>query len=324
MMTHRQYKEWIQLSVLDELTTDERELLGRHLDECGECRAELEQLTKFTSRVHQRQLFQPTDQLLQEARQELRVALRLERMKQPIRVTLKTWWEALSSGSLRLAAGGVAMVAIGMLLGYLIFSGGDTSEGSFVGSLEIQETTFSRGETRVTNVRFLASETVEGEVEFIFEAVTPIRMKGSVQDPAVQRILAQALVTEQNPGARLRTVSTLGAYAEQSNKPDQEIKAALIQALKSDGNVGVRKEALRVLQRFPMDKEIQDALLHVLRHELNPGLRIEAINILEKPVVAGQWRNEEIKNVLREKMESDQNNYIRLRARNVYEEVYQQ
>ncbi len=323
-MTHQQYKEWIQLSVLEELTTDERELLERHIDQCCECRAELEQLMKFTARLPKCQFFQPTEQLLQEARQELRVALRLERMKKPMWATLKTWWDALTSGSLRLAVGGAAMIAVGMLLGYFAFSGGETPEGSFVGNLAIQHTASSRGETKVTNVRFLTSETVEGEVEFVFEAVTPIRMKGSLHDPSVQRILAQALVTEKNPGARLRAVSTLGVYAEQSNQPDQEIKAALIQALKSDSNVGVRKEALRVLQLFPMDKDIQNALLHVLRYELNPGLRIEAINILEKPVVAGQWRNEEIINVLREKMESDQNNYIRLRARNVYEEVHQQ
>ncbi|MEX0737585.1 MAG: HEAT repeat domain-containing protein, partial [Bacteroidota bacterium] len=92
----------------------------------------------------------------------------------------------------------------------------------------------------------------------------------------------------------------------------------------SDVNVGVRKEALRVLQKFPLDHDIRDALLYVLRLETNPAMRIDVINVLEKPVLDGRLRDDEVLNVLREKMQSDNNNYIRLRARNVYEEVQQQ
>jgi hypothetical protein len=164
----------------------------------------------------------------------------------------------------------------------------------------------------------------KGEVEFSFEMVTPIRMKGNVNDNAVQRVLAQALLNDQNPGARLLMVSTLANQVESTRLPDVEIKAALIRAVRSDANVGVRQEALKALQKFPLDGEIKQAIIYVLRYETNPSMRIDAINYLEKPFLAAKTADQDILEALKEKMQSDENNYIRIRARNVYEEVKQQ
>jgi len=104
----------------------------------------------------------------------------------------------------------------------------------------------------------------------------------------------------------------------------EEIKRALIQALKSDGNAGVRKEALKALQKLPVDKVIKDALLYLLSHESNPGIRVEAINYLDKFVLSDKPYDTDILKVLKERMQSDNNNYVRIRAKNVYEEVQQQ
>jgi hypothetical protein len=81
---------------------------------------------------------------------------------------------------------------------------------------------------------------------------------------------------------------------------------------------------LRALQKFPIDKEIKDALLYVLRTETNPAMRIEVINHLEKPMLSRELAGQDILDVLKERMQNDKNNYIRLRAQNVYEEVKQQ
>ena len=40
--------------------------------------------------------------------------------------------------------------------------------------------------------------------------------------------------------------------------------AALILALKTDPNAGVRREALNALQRYPPDNAVKNALLHTL------------------------------------------------------------
>lgn len=322
-MNHTQYKEMLQLSVLRELGEEEQQVFARHLQTCKECRQELEELAKFSTLVHQQGFFETSDELLREARQELRVALRLERSRRSGWEEFLEKFEFLASPRVRMAVGGVTMLAAGVLVGRLGMTPAEEVTGIGVTPAMSSDASL-RGETRISNVRFLNPEPVDGEVEFTFEAITPIRMRGQVNDPAVQKVLAQGLMNDQNPGTRLRAVSTLGNFGDQSMVPDHEIKSALIQALKSDVNVGVRKEALRVLQRFPLDKEVRDALLHVLRVEENPAMRIDVINALEKPVLDGQLRDDEVLNVLREKMQSDDNNYIRLRARNVYEEVHQQ
>ena len=322
-MNHAQYKEMLQLSVLRELGDEEQQVLARHLQACEACRQELEELAKFSTLVHQRGSFETSDELLREARQELRVALRLERSRRSGWEEFLEKFEFLVSPRVRMAVGGVAMLAAGVLVGRLGMTPAEETPGIGVTPAMSSDASL-RGETRISNVRFVNPEPVNGEVEFTFEAVTPIQMRGQVNDPAVQKVLAQGLMNDQNPGTRLKAVSTLGNFGDQSMVPDHEIKSALIQALKSDANVGVRKEALRVLQRFPLDKEVRDALLYVLRLEENPAMRIDVINALEKPVLDGQLRDDDVLNVLREKMQSDDNNYIRLRARNVYEEVRQQ
>jgi len=58
-----------------------------------------------------------------------------------------------------------------------------------------------------------------------------------------------------------------------------------------------------------------------LSHESNPSMRIEVINYLEKPVLSGRPIDQDILNGLKERMRSDNNNYIRIRAKNLYEEV---
>jgi HEAT repeat protein len=131
-------------------------------------------------------------------------------------------------------------------------------------------------------------------------------------------------MNDQNPGARLRTVSAIANDAETLNSSDKEIKAALLRAVEGDPNVGVRKQALRALQRFPLDSEIRDALIFVLKHEDNPGIRIDAISHLHSPELSRQLVDQDLLSVLKEKMKSDNNNYVRTRAKQFYEEVQPQ
>jgi hypothetical protein len=264
-----------------------------------------------------------TDELLWEARRELRVALRLEQMKRSKWSELLERINILSHPTVRYAFAAAAVLVIGIGLGYVMFVP-SLPVNHFVDTASTEGVASQRGDTRVSNLHFVRQEPEKGEVEFSFEMVTPIRMKGNVNDNAVQRVLAQALLNDQNPGARLLTVSALANQVESTRLPDVEIKAALIRAVRSDANVGVRQEALKALQKFPLDGEIKQAIIYVLRYETNPSMRIDAINYLEKPFLAAKTADQDILEALKEKMQSDENNYIRIRARNVYEEVKQQ
>jgi hypothetical protein len=322
-MKHDQYKELLHLSFYNELNDEERSVLDEHIKTCAECRMESEALRKLESALVQVPRFEVNDQLLDEARRELRVALRLERAKRPFWSEWIERLDVLSSPGLRLALGSVATLVIGFSIGYLVFfPGGDESVTRTMPGLN--QATAQRSETRVSNFRLLQQTPDAGEVEFSFDLVTPVRMRGNVNDNAVQRVMAQALLSDQNPGARLLTVSALANQVEATKTPDKEIKAALIQAMKLDANVGVRRQALKAIQKFQLDKDIKDALLFILKNETNPGMRIDVINYLEQPVLTHKLVDQDVLNGLKQSMQSDNNNYIRIRAKNVYEEVTQQ
>jgi len=322
-MKHNQFEDLLHLSFYHELDADNRAVLDDHLRNCAECRAESESLAKLDSFLVRSPRIDVSDQLLDEARRELRIALRLEQSRRSFWVE---WLESLrifGSPGARLAFGGIATLVVGFLIGYLVFmpSGGNDLGMAVPG---LSQASARRSEPRVANFRLIHQAVGAEEVEFTFDMVTPVLMRGNLNDNAIQRVMAQALLSDQNPGARLMTVSALSNQIEASKTPDKEIKTALIQAMKNDANVGVRREALKAIQKFPIDKDIKDALLFVLKSESNPSMRIDVINFLEKPVLARQLVDSDVLNGLKQSMQSDNNNYIRIRAKNVYEEVNQQ
>jgi hypothetical protein len=322
-MKHDQFKELLHLSFYHELDARDRTVLEEHLRTCSECRSEGAELEKLDSLLVRSPRLDISDSLLDEARRELRVALRLEKSKRPF---WAEWLESLSifdSPGTRLAFGGIATLIVGFFAGYLVFmpSGLSDVRTTMPG---LNQASAQRSEPRVSNFRLIRQAPDGEEVEFTFDMVTPVLMRGNLKDNAVQRVMAQALLSDQNPGARLMTVNALSDQVGTANPPDKEIKNALIQAMKKDANVGVRREALKAIQKFPVDSEVKDALLFVLKNESNPSMRIDVINYLEKPVLAHQLVDPDVLNGLKQSMQSDNNNYIRIRAKNVYEEVSQQ
>ena len=320
-MRHNQYKELLPLLVYDELTADEHDLLDKHLHDCDECQMELEALKGLHATLAQAGPVRVEDDLLRDARTALRSALHKERSRTSLwnRVTVVV--SDPFGPNLRLALGGVALVVIGVLAGRMTFS-------SRIGTMEGDQRSVERpsafldGAMRVSNVHFVKSDERTGQVEFTFDAVSPVHMNGNINDERIQKVLAHALVNDENPGVRLRSVSAFSAQIERLKLPDKEVKAALILALKTDNNPGVRQEALKTLQGFPFDEEIKQAFLHVLMRDTNPALRIAAINSLD--TARAQGSDKELLEVLKQRMQSDDNNYIRIRAREVLEEIKQQ
>jgi len=213
-----------------------------------------------------------------------------------------------------MALGGVALLATGILIGAKW--PGERPESVPV-SAAAQQAQSLGGDTRITNVRFVTSDPSTGEIEFAFEAVKAVKMKGHINDEQIQRVLSHAIMNDQNVGVRLASISAVSSVQA---LPDKEIKSALIAALESDQNAGVRAEAMKALRSYGADPEVREALLFVLTHDKNPALRITAINSLDSARTKGQVLDENMLNILRQSMQSDNNNYIRLRARTVMEE----
>jgi hypothetical protein len=319
-MNHDQYKESLQLLMYDELTVDEHAILDQHLNRCGECREELEELKRFHALLLQAGPVTPDERLLSDARRELRATLQHSRPSLWNRAT--DFVTDFILPNYKVALGGLAMVGVGVLLGRQVLGPAQLTPDVPAPSAE-KVSTFLEGETRIANVRFVSSDASGGEVEFTFDAVSPVHIKGNINDDRVQKVLAHALVNDQNPGVRLRSASAFSTQVQKLKFADKEVKAALILALKTDENPGVRKEALKALLSFPFDEEVKQAFLYVLMRDKNPALRIAAINSLDSARVQGQPRDKDLLEVLKQRMQSDDNNYVRIRSRAVLEEVKQ-
>ena len=321
-MRHEQYKEWLQLLMYDELSADEKTALDQHLLQCAECRQEMEELKQFHATLLQAGPITPDESLLQDARRSLRSALRSARVKPPLWNRMADSFTEFILPNYKLVLGGGATLAVGILVGRLAFVPGTPSTGVQVPLG--QPAAFLDGDPRIANVRFINSDVSSGEMEFTFDAVSPVHMKGNINDERVQKVLAHALVNDENPGVRLRSVSAFSTQTQKLKTPDKEVKAALILAVKTDGNPGVRKEALKALLSFPFDDEIKQAFLDVLMRDENPALRIAAINSLDSVRLQGQGGDKDLLEVLKQRMQSDDNSYIRIRAKAVMEEIKQQ
>jgi hypothetical protein len=321
-MTHQRYKDLLQLSMYEELSDADQRMLDEHTAGCASCREDLARLKRFHRVLAAAPPPRPTVRLITEARQNLRAVLRYEQSRRSVWGRFSDWARTAAS---RLSLSGMPVPAAvfasillfctGILVGVYGLAPGADPMATAAGSLEDSDV-LNRGEVGITNVRFLDSDAADGNVEFVFDAVRPIHMKGTVDDPSVQKVLAYAVVNAQNPGVRLRAVNAVSGY--QSQSAEGEIKHALITALKTDANPGVRKEAFTVLMNYGFDNDIKEALIHVLTYDDNPALRIEAIGKLEAQVQA-QRPDQELVNVFRSRMETDDNTYIRTRARMVLE-----
>ena len=312
-MEHKLLKEMIQLALLNELNDDEMKELHQHMIECNECQLEYERLTKYYALINENKIKDIDESFLHEAREQFNQTLNYELSKQSVVEKLFNSVRKFLWIYKRPALAGAFSLVAGFLIGYVIFSSGASNTGLISGNNVSGESN-----PEITNIRFLNNGSLNGEVEFTFDAVKQVTMKGKIDDPSIQKILAEALLNEKNPGTRIRTVNELASRAVGPSNP--KVKQALVTALKYDSNPAVRREALKALLEYPYDNEINNCLLYVLQHDNNSALRIAAINGLASAKLNGQNINEETIKVLNQKVKHDDNEYVRIRAASLIKE----
>ncbi len=317
--SHTQWEEWLELSRYGELSDADQQRLDVHLESCDRCRAFRDRLDEFSQVMEEAAPSRPGAADLEAARGDLWSNVTLGRAEHR---SPKKWKDRFLNGlqsftsttfpSYRTVLGGALMLFVGLVAGYyLAFQGGRTPGFQLAGMDHTD--LLANDEVAISNVRFVDSDLSDGMLEIGFEAVRPVQIRGSVDDPGIQRVLTFTVLNEQNPGVRLRAVNAVSA--SELLHSEREIKNALVTALQTDSNAGVRGEAFNALNRYPLDDEIRDAMIHTLVFDDNPALRINAINRLQEQVPAAY--DEVLERVLRASMISDENAYIRTKARTV-------
>jgi hypothetical protein len=324
-MKHKKYREMIQLAYYGEITANEQVELERHLATCSRCEAEQAELNKFYRTISAYDPPKVGERDLVEARRALRMRLGGENKSEHWTDKVIEMISLPLVPRYRPVLAAAATLALGMGLGYYFFGAKAVPENGFIRTAsEIDQTAFDQGEAQISNFRIVQKDEATGEVEFRFDATTPVRVKGNVKtDERVQKVLARAAVSAENPGTRLRAVATMAEHASGQQPVTNDVKTALISVAKYDENRGVRQEALKALERFLPDPDIVQVYIYVLKTEKNTGMKIAAINTLARMRLAGQPYSEDLLRILTEKVQSDENNYIRLKAKEALREVKQ-
>jgi len=323
-MKHNQYVEWLQLYLYDELTGEDVRTLELHLRECPLCREELTAVKQFKNVMEGEMNVKPDDSMLNEVRQDLMRSLRYEKKKQSVWITICDAILDFILPRYKVALGSIALVVAGIIIGYEVPRTTEVPPAKEP-TIALTNTGFTEplnDELSVSNLQFISSDKGRREVEFTCDAIMPVHMKGRVDDPNIQKVLAHAIVSDRNPGVRLQSVN---AFASETRKalPDVEVLDALISAMKSDKNPGVRKQAMEILAQYPTEQKVKEALLYVLLHDASSGLRIAAINALTQSNNKTIQNDSNLVTILRSTSKNDNNNYIRLRSQAVLKEIKQ-
>lgn len=319
------------LLLYEELDDTAAKSVRRHLSTCTGCRAYFEELQRLHRTTHALQTSVVDDDALLVLRRDLMRQIRKERPQESLIDRLLTVAGFGSGPVWRPVAVLSAVAAIAFLAGFLIV-GGDAYvlPGLHQAAYDPYGGAPSSGlmsqDAQITNLRIIAQDQSSGDIEFEFEAVMPVYIKGNMHDPDVQAVLAKALVSSQNPGIRLRAANVIGERSQQNDFVDgtrKVIKESLISAVLYDENRGVRLEAMKALRDFLPDSAATSAILLVLKTETNVAMKIAAINSLDLAKFTEAPSRQLLLDALRERSVLDENNYIRIRATSALQEVQQ-
>lgn len=309
-MKHTKFKEQLQFYLSDELNMNDKKLLEDHIRSCKECSGELKEYQKLFEEFGKDATTLVDQNFLNEARAELRGYLKAQKKNKLMQRDLFQVISEFFTRPIGFAFSGIAFLFMGGLISYLIFN---------ANSSEIIENNLKQPDyLKVQNVNFIDSDPSDGQVEFTFESVKAERKSGSINDPEIQKLITFAVLNEQNPGTRLNSINVINA--NQTMRNDDEIKSTLIAVAKYDDNIGVRLEAVKSLNQLTVDDQIKNTLIYVLLNDTSAGIRIEAINALVEGSKSGINLNQKDLLLLKEKIQSDENNYIRYQAKNIIKE----
>lgn len=309
-MNHNECKEMIPFYLYEELDFEKQKLFEDHIRFCKDCANELESYKKLFADISEASKSSIDLKLLQKARIELRGTLRTHQDKISASNSIKDLISSFFYKPAGLAVSGLSIMLFGLFIGYMVFN------SPVIEKLESDSA--KSDQLRIQNINFIDPDPSDGEVEFTFEAIKPGRIKGNINDSELQKILTYAVLNERNPGTRLNSINVINA--NQTQKPDDEIKSTLITVAKYDNNPGVRREALKSLNELPADEEIKNTLIYVLLNDTSAGIRIEAINGLAAVSKRGINLNQKDLISLRDKIQTDENNYIRFQVKNIIKE----
>jgi hypothetical protein len=316
--------EWIMTAAYGELGDEQAHELERHVTGCLDCAAEREQMLALKAIAEANPVEEPSANLVARARMRLDEALDA--------MPPRRWYERLGQRVRNNIAGLQAAPVAACLL--LLIGAGAGSLGSYqFARSRVAHTTETAAASapaqtlsaqtqvqpqsapaEIANVSSIVRQPNSHMVEVRYNRLVPQKVEGSLDDPAIRKLLMLASQDAASAGVRGDSVGLLADECKAGHSCQAAgIRAALMAALRYDKNAGVREKALEGLEPYvAQDVRVRDAVLEALMNDAAPKIRTAALNILE-PVEG----DTSVRQVLHSVADTDENPYIRTVSRQV-------
>ena len=303
----QQFRQWIWLTVYNELPVDQQKILEEHIKECPECQLDYEEAMKTINLFDQKVQLEPTDVQLKTNRAELHQRLLLITQPGFQKKWLEKLWQIISldfAPALRFATA-AAILIIGIFLGKIFFSQ-DTSKLA-----SVQLPSPGLFESNISNIESIQYDPITRQVSITMNTVNDVTIQGDLEKPEIQQMLTQALITDERPNVRLKTVRAL----QNMKILDEKIIYALRDVVDREENPGIRLKAVKLLTSIPITSSVKEILIKVLvrvfLNDSNSAIRIEAFKGLSK------IENGSIAPVIFNAAKNDSSEYIRSKAKQI-------
>lgn len=304
--------EWVRenivLQVYGELADDARHELEQHVSRCADCAAELKAEQEFHALLAQSQAVDPSPNLLAASRMRLQEAL--ETAQQGSFFSRLAFDPANWLRQVRFSPALASVILIfgfagGILTTYEIYKPHPAGNGPIATTADNGNTTIP-SDASIAGIQSVTQEPGTNQISIKYNTVATQEAQGSLNDQRIQQLLLYAARNNYNSGVRMDSVGLLT-----QNPTDTHFRDALIYALQSDSNPGVRFKAMDGLGPYVKDDtNVRDALLRALVNDTNPGVRTEALRMLEPVKADGAVRG-----VLMTLAAKDSSQYIKSQAR---------
>lgn len=305
----KKYRQWIWLALYDELPSDQKKVFEKHIKNCAECQLDYEEAEKAVKLLDQKIQVEPTQIQLDTNRSELHQRLIFDTQSRFQKSWRAKLWQIVSlefAPALRLATA-TALLIIGILIGNFVFR----STGSGFESSQKQIAELNKA--NISNIESIQYDPSTRQVSIKLNTINDMMIRGDVEKPEIQELLAQTLLNEDRPNIRLKTVRAL----QNTHKIDEKVISALSEVIDKEENPGIRLKAVKLLTSIPITPSIKDVLTQVLvrvfLNDSNSAIRIEAFEGLSKV------NNGSVTPVIFSAAKNDSSEYIRAKAKKILE-----
>lgn len=315
--------ERIVMAAYGELPDDATHELERHLTTCTVCGQEREQMRALKLLADAYPVEEPNPNLVARSRIRLEEALDalpptrwFERLLQKLRNNAASLQSAPIAASLLLVIGG----GVGSLGGYFVAQNhaARTSETAAAAAPILATNPSDQPDEEIASISSIERQPNSELVAVRFNQIVPREIHGSLDSPAIRKLLMLASENAASTGIRDDSVGLLASECRAGHECQATgIREALMVSLRYDRNAGVRQKALEGLEPYVVeDVRVRDAVVEALLNDSDPRIRTSAISILE-PVEA----DASVRQALRSVASSDRNPRIRSVSRQVLSRV---